>query len=233
MGIGEIGFLTLVVVAVAGTLVFRSWDLRHQRRLIARWAALRDWRYAERDDTWVDRWRGYPFDRGHTTRAENVMTGPFGPYQAVVFDYRFRKDDFGSRYPTIERFGVHALALPARLPWVHIAAEGYTQKAAKLLGRQDIELESEEFNRAYLVQSEDPKFAVDLLNARTMDLLLRCGGPDVRVEGGYIVLVTDGFVDLSAVDAALVVLATMCEQLPSFVWTDRRVSPPRRLGSSR
>jgi hypothetical protein len=162
-----------------------------------------------------------------------VVTGQFGPYRAVVFDYRYRKDDMGSRYPTIERFAVHALALPARLPWVHISAEGYAHKAAKLLGGQDIELESEEFNRAYRVRSDDPRFAVDLLNARTMDLLLRCGGPDVRVGGGYIVLVTDGRLDLSAVDAALVLLATMCEQLPGFVWTDRRVSPPRRLGRSR
>jgi hypothetical protein len=48
--IAEIGIVALLVFAMSGIWLFRGWDVRHQQRRIARWAALREWRYAERDD---------------------------------------------------------------------------------------------------------------------------------------------------------------------------------------
>ena len=43
------------------------------------------------------------------------------------------------------------------------------------LGFRDIELESEEFNRAFTVRSPDRKFAVDFCDARMMEWLLAHG----------------------------------------------------------
>ena len=61
-----------------------------------------------------------------------------------------------------------------------------------------------------------------------MAMLLDCGGPDVRIDGDWIILVTPDPVDLSMIDAALTVLATVVENVPGFVWTDRGVPPPVR-----
>ena len=122
---------------------------------------------------------------------------------------------------------MHALALPVALPWVHLSPEGFFDKAAKLFGAQDIEFESDEFNQAYRVRADDPRFAYDLVNPPTMHALLGAGRPDVRVFGTYLILVRRGKLDLGAVDWALTVLAGMCERMPDFVWTDRgAVAPP-------
>ena len=193
--------------------------------MLARWARLEGWTYEARDDSWVDTWRGYPFGRGILARAQSVMTGTFGPHRATVFEYSYH--DTRNRYPLLDRYAIHALALPARLPWTHLSAEGVRDRASALIGLQDIELESDEFNRAYRVRSEDHRFASDLLNPRTMEMLLRCGGPDIRIGAGYIVLVTDGPVDPTSVYGALTVLAAMLENLPDFVWSDRGTRAPR------
>ena len=212
-----------VFVVVQG---FWWWQRRRHRALLARWACLEGWTYTARDDSWVDTWRGYPFGRGILSRAQSVMTGTFGPHRTLAFEYSYR-DSGAKRYPFLRRYAVHALALPARLPWTHLSAERTRDRAAALVGGQDIELESDEFNRAYRVRSDDRRFASDLLNPRTMELLLRCGGPDVRIGAGYIVLVNHGPVDPTSVYGALTVLAAMLENLPDFVWSDRGARAPR------
>jgi hypothetical protein len=97
---------------------------------------------------------------------------------------------------------------------------------ARPAGAQDIDFESEEFNRVYRVQATDPRFASDLVNPRTMELLMQCGAPDLRVYGRHLVVVTAGRLDLDLVDTALTLLAGVCENLPSFAWSERGVASP-------
>lgn len=218
----------LCAVAVAGLAMFEwHWPGRRRAR-IADWAAARGWRYAPRDQRWEGLLPGFPFDRGSLQRAQNVVTGAFGPYAAAAFDYSYRSGNRND-FLIAQRFAVHVLRLPAALPWVHLAPETLADRAAKLLGAQDIDFESEEFNRVYRVQASDPRFASDLVNPRTMDLLMLCGAPDLRVHGRHIVVVTAGPLDVDLIDTALVLLAGACENLPSFVWSERGVAPPPPL----
>ena len=211
--------------------VVRYQQERKRRAAIARWAGGRGWTYAERDDRWSDHWPDHPFDTGYGQRADNVMTGPFGPYAVVVFDFSYKQSSGSgkTRSTRTYRFAVHALALPVALPWVHLSAEGFLDRAAKFFGAQDIEFESDEFNRAYRVRADDERFAYDLVNPQTMAHLLAWDGPDVRVVGPYLVHVARGRLDLGAVDRWLTMLAGVCQNVPDFVWSDRRVSPPPPL----
>ena len=221
--------LIFVAVAVMGVVGYQQ--ERKRRAAIARWAGGRGWTYAERDDRWSDHWPDHPFDTGYGQRADNVMTGPFGPYAVVVFDFSYKQSSGSgkTRSTRTYRFAVHALALPVALPWVHLSAEGFLDRAAKFFGAQDIEFESDEFNRAYRVRADDERFAYDLVNPQTMAHLLAWGGPDVRVVGPYLVHVARGRLDLGAVDRWLTMLAGVCDNVPDFVWSDRRVSPPPPL----
>lgn len=199
--------------------------------MIAQWATARGWSYAQRDDRWAHCWPDHPFDSGYGQRAQNVVSGAYGPYTATAFDFSYKQSSGSgkSRRTTTYRFGVVALGVPVPLPWVHVEPEGLFDKAAKLFGGQDIELESEDFNRVYRVRSDDPKFAYDLLNARTMEVLLAAGGVDVRVSRYHLVTVRQGQLDLTAVEAWLGLLVGLCERLPSFVWTDRGSAAPPPL----
>jgi hypothetical protein len=66
----------------------------------------------------------------------------------------------------------------------------------------DINFESEEFNRKYFIRSKDRKFAYDIINPKMIDYLLDRDGIYMEL-GGNIVLVhykrqvpPEGFVDL-------------------------------------
>ena len=221
----------LILVAVAAIGVVGYQRERKRRAAIARWAASRRWSYVERDDRWSDGWPDHPFTSGYGRKGENVMAGAFGPYAAVVFDHSYKQSSGSgkTRHTQTYHFAVHALALPVPLPWVHLSPEGFFDKAAKLLGAQDIEFESDEFNRAYRVRADDQRFAYDLVNAQTMHALLTAGRPDIRLFGTYLILVRPGKLDLGAVDWALTALAGVCERIPDFVCSDRGVVAPPPL----
>jgi hypothetical protein len=246
--VSDTTIVLIVVVGVAGAarlalLVAR--DLRAERRRRAeraRWAEQRGWRLHDDGGAWATRWRGHPFATRESGQATDVMTGRFPPYDAVVFDLGFGHRDRSPRplrrrharapgAPASVRsyeFAVHALELPAPLPWLHLSVDRHGDRAAIALGAGEVEVESDEFNRAYRIVAEDARTAVDVLTPRTMAMLLDCGAPDVRVDDGWIILVTPDPVDLSMIDAALTVLATVVENVPGFVWTDRGATPPVR-----
>jgi hypothetical protein len=220
-----------VVLVTASSWIFM---FRYRRRalsraaVIQRWAAARGWVYSPSEPHWADRWPGPPFDVEAYKSVGNVVKGPYGPYSAVAFDYTFVGSQGTSRAQrsTTRNFGVVALAMPVALPWVHIVPEGLWDRAAKLLGGQDIEVESEEFNRAFRVRTSDPRFAYDLLNPRTIEALLAYAPLDVRVSGRDVVALAPGVIAIEAVDAWLGLLAGVLERLPTYVWSDRRVAPP-------
>jgi hypothetical protein len=152
------------------------------------------------------------------------MRGQYGGLASVVFEYRW-VTGWGRQRET-HGAGVYALGLPVNLPGVHIRSEHLMDTAARLLGAQDIELESEEFNRAFRVRAMDARFAYDLLNPRTMEALLGAQDLVVQISDCYLVATLDGGLDLEWVDYTLALLAGMVERLPDFVWTDRGKAPP-------
>ena len=150
-----------------------------------RWAATNGWSYTGEDGRWVDAWRGDPFDEGHSRKAVNVLEREVGGRRAVVFDYSYKVTTSNGKTTTTTtyEFSIYAQQLPAALPDMTIEPEGLWDKAVKLFGAQDVELESVEFNDRYRVKADDPKVAYDVLNPRTMEALLAIGGLDIRIQG--------------------------------------------------
>jgi len=211
-----------VAVAVAVAVLFY---LAEKKRLeaIVRWAATNGWTYTEEDDRWVDAWRGAPFGEGHSREAANVMEREVGGRRAVVFDYSYKvtTSDGKTTTTTTYEFSIYAQQLPAALPDVTIEPEGLWDKAVKLFGAQDVELESVEFNDRYRVKADDPKVAYDVLNVRTMDALLAVGGLDIRIQGSWIVGVDKGDLDVLRIPGRIDLLSGIVDRVPSFVWADR------------
>lgn len=81
-----------------------------------------------------------------------------------------------------------AVALPARLPRLEVWPEHAPRRIAPgLVVREDIDIESDEFNRRFQVAAHDRKYAVDVLNPRAVAALL--AGPDFewRIDGSDLV----------------------------------------------
>ena len=76
----------VIIVAVIG------WRLERKRReRLAAVAAQLGFRLVDRDDTLLERFRGYgsPFDRGFDRRAEHIMTGSYDGRPAIAWDLTY------------------------------------------------------------------------------------------------------------------------------------------------
>jgi hypothetical protein len=215
--------VVVLVVVVVGAVLYAAywWNKRHRDRLQA-WANSKGWSYEARDDTYCSRWSGQPFGIGHTRRAKNVMTGMLGGRAGVAFDYSYEETntDSNGSHDTTYRFSVYALALPCGLPTVSVGPEGFFSKVGHALGMDDIELESEDFNRAFRLTGNDRKLAYDLLPARNMELLLGQRKIHLRTQSSHLLCFDKGWLLPEEIERRLVVMNQFLDNVPSFVWKD-------------
>ena len=121
-----------------------------------------------------------PFDlffRGDGRRFENVLYGTWQGVDIKEFDYSYYEKSEGSQGggKTWHHFSCVLLETDLSCPHLTIAPESFWTRLADGVGLRDIELELEEFNRAFNVRCNDRRFAVAVLDARMMRWLLEAG----------------------------------------------------------
>jgi hypothetical protein len=110
--------------------------------------------------------------------------------------------------------------LKAPLPGLELSPESLITRLGNAIGFDDVELESEDFNRRYRVHAQDPKFAYDVLNPRTMQALLARPALHMRLQGADAVSWSSGRLDPAELLAHLSTLQLVVAGIPSFVWSD-------------
>lgn len=214
------------LVAVVGLLQARR---RRQHALaIQQFAASNGWTYVPEDDRQCARWQRSPFNEGFDRRAKNVVFGRYRNHEMLAFDYTFKtrtQDSNGSSTQT-HYYRICALALPAYLPLLEVGPENVLTRMAHVVGLEDIQFESEDFNRRYRVHGADQKFAYDVLSPRTIQSLLNLPELRWRTEGSSILSWATGSNDPADLMARLATLATVVDGIPSFVWHDHGVATP-------
>ncbi|MGZ5398678.1 MAG: DUF3137 domain-containing protein [Nocardioides sp.] len=224
-----IGFAVLVVVLFFGIAVMGAIAAKKRREGIAALAAHRGWTYAERDDRWCDAFQGSPFGLGHNRRATNVLLGQFDARPFVSFDYVYHttQTSTDSKGHTTSReishpYGVAGLDMGAAFPALEVTPEGMFGRLVGRLTNSDIELESEDFNRAFTVKCPDRKLASDVLHPRMMELLLRSPDAAFRFDQSWILDCENGQVALEEIEPRLRRIDSIVDQVPEFVWKEVR-----------
>jgi Protein of unknown function (DUF3137) len=224
---GFLPVLLVVGVPAAIYLAYRSWQQEQKRReLLMQWATSSGFSYAVEDDTWCDRWQGTPFGEGDHRRARNVVSGVTGTRPFTVFDYSYQThscDGRGNRSTQTHHYVVAGVQLPTYLPRLQVTPENVFTRIGNALGLDDIELESEDFNRRFRVHAADRKFASDVLSPRTMQALLARPELSWRIDGTDIVGWGDGRISPTEVLALTSTLNVVVDGIPSFVWHDHGV----------
>jgi hypothetical protein len=220
----EPALLLGVGLLIMGLLLWWGWySAKKRRELLQGFAASNGWVWAAHDDSWVTRFDGSPFGQGDHRRAHNVLTGQFRDRRMVAFDYSYQThstDSDGHRTTTTHSFAICALGLPAPVPGFELTPEGFLGRVGTMLGVQDIELESEDFNRRFRVRCSDAKLAYDLLPPRTMEALLARPALHVRLQGADALCWESGKHGPAEILARLDTLATLIDGVPDYVWSD-------------
>jgi hypothetical protein len=217
-------FLFLLFIPLVGFLAYRSWKLEQKRReLLMQWCATSGYQFTVEDDQWCQRWSGPPFNDGDNREAHNVITGKLAERPFAAFDYSYEthsSDSKGNRTTTTHHYAVTSLQLPTALPLLQVTPESVFSRIGNVLGLDDIELESEDFNRRFRVHAGDRKFATDVLSPRTMEALLDAPTMSWRIEGVDILTWGEGKLQPAAILASTSRLQTVVAGIPSFVWKD-------------
>ncbi len=209
----------MVLVAVLAFLAER----RRRERLTA-FAAARGWTLVRRDDRWCDTFDGAPFGTGHNRQAHNILQGQHDGRALVAFDYVYHttesSTDSNGNHSSREVshwYSVVGLQVGASVPALSVTPEGFFSRAIGKLLNRDIELESEEFNRAFTVTSPDRKFASDVLHPRAMEYLLTVRDLAWRTTNGSILTIESGRHEPAEIDHRVVVLDRILDLVPDFV----------------
>ncbi len=218
-------WLLLPVVLGAGL-----WLEARRRKAVREWAERVGWTYVGSDRSLVGRWRGAPFGTGSSRRTSEVVVGPWQGRQCVSFRYQFTTGSGKNR--TTHTYHVVAMALPAYLPTLELTPEGVGARIAKAFGGQDIQFESEDFNRAWRVRAADERFAHAVVHPRLMARLLQgdARGLALRVEGTDVLCWAQGNPNLDGLARRLTVMAAVADAVPRFVWQDHGHDPGPPVG---
>ncbi len=212
-----------VVSAVAAGLFWRYLSRDADRRKVfalevRRFANTRTWDYVMKDKELARVWSTLPL-----SRVANLSIGP-------VSRGAGRWGDAGVALAMGDYTvaGIPVRTFLSRMAWAHLAEEsasvsfvreGFSERAAGLLGGSDVDVESAEFNRRWRVLSDDHRAAHAMLTP-TMILFLTDvadEGLAFHVDGGRVLLWDDGRrvdVDLTR---RMELLERFVGELPSFL----------------
>lgn len=118
------------------------------------------------------------FEKGDGRGVENVVWGTWQELDVRVFDYWYYEESTDSKGHTTKsysRFDCVVAPIDAACSRLVIGHENIGTWLAGALSFDDIQFESEDFNKAYYVKSPDAKFANDFIDARMMEWLLKNG----------------------------------------------------------
>ena len=184
--------------------------------------ASKGWEFSLEDPLGLThRWDGSPFGAGRRRRAFNVVQAKVGGRSMVAVEYSY-VTGYGKDKDT-HYWAVVAITIPCTLPALHLGPEDVVTRLGGVLGFEDIDLESEDFNRAFLVRCPSRKFAHDVLTPRTMEALLAAGPVELRFCDRAALCVSEGHLDPGVLLAQVDIARKVVDGIPSFVWRDHGV----------
>jgi len=186
--------IIVAVIAIGLVAGYFAWKAEKQRReaLLALAREL-GWRFdASKDRRHDDEYAHFEiFRKGHSRCAYNTLQGVWSidgrEYPAKMGDFVYRVTQSNGKTTTTHtyRFSYLILHLPyPHVPDLLIRREGVLDKLAGMIGFDDIDFESSEFSRRFLVKSPDKRFAYDVIDPRMMEFLLQSDPPLIDIEHG-------------------------------------------------
>ena len=225
----EVWVLLVLLVVLPAGFALALWQYFHRIKVTQQWAAAVGWQYVGTDPALVNRWHGQPFGVGRSRRVSELVVGRYRGRAASSFRYTYRTGS--GKNSSTHTFHVVAVASSAYLPTLELTREGLGARLAKTFGGQDIQFESEDFNRAWRVRADDAKFAHDIVHPRLMERLLRpdAEGVSLRIEGQDILSWASGAPRLDVVAGRVGVLCAILDCVPRYVWLDHGYDPDAQL----
>jgi len=161
--------------------------------------------------------------KGDGRGAENGITGAWKDMSFKAADYWYyteSRDSKGNRTKNYSHFSVAVTEIDAWLPDLAVYRENVFTALADKLGLKDINFESEEFNRAFQIRSDNRKFAFELVDPRMMQWLLSCDDSFGFELHGKAILIYSHRLRPHELLPLIGSLKEFRDRIPRLVWTN-------------
>ena len=163
------------------------------------------------------------FSMGEGRGAENVLTGKWKEMDVIAADYWYyttSTDSKGNRTRSYSYFTVVVVPIVGFFPKVSIGSENLFTRLADHIGLEDINFESEEFNRRYNIKSKHREFAFQLIDARMIEWFLgQEKGYSIETSGPAFLVYTRRRKPFE-IPPVIAQAAAFREQIPRLVWEE-------------
>jgi len=224
--------LCLFVVAVGLIILFSVRSSRRREALVQGWAAAHGCVYLRTNNGLARYLKGPPFTGGWGAEVREFVKGPT-PSGLVFCSFRYTYEESsgtdaqGHQETTTVNRAIVLVRLPAAFPGLRLTRESFLDKVSKFFGGQDIELESDDFNRRYRVTSDNEAFAYGVLHPRMMEWLLgpASGLVPLVIDGADLLFWREGIPDYSQLDSQLAALDAFIGMFPQGVYEQFGMAP--------
>jgi hypothetical protein len=158
------------------------------------------------------------FERGHARKVTNVMYGrtPDG-HDRRAFDYQYTTGTGKNR--KVHTFSCGLISTGAAWPQLTLGPEGFFERVIDIIGADDLQFESEEFNREWEVRSSDPRFASAMIDPEMMLFLMeKAKGARIEVSGPWILFAGERC-DTEQLPQLIASAEAFREGVPPVVWS--------------
>lgn len=213
--------IALPIVIVVVWMAYKSAMGRRRKRAIAAVVAAHGFSYVAEDPSRVDLFRVFPFGVGGGRRAYDVVRGTHAGQAFETFAYSYITewtDSEGRRHRKTHHFQVTWVPLGAPFPEVRLVPHSMVERS--LFGHgQDVNTESSEFNKRWLVKAADERIAHAILSGLMIERLLLDDVADMVLvfEGAGLFTLTGGESDLAHLLPTVESLRDVAAEVPKFL----------------
>ena len=223
------------IFIVAAIILFAVLDRQRKakrRRELARWAQAKGLSFHPSPDSGVDdRFQQFKCLRqGDGGRyGYNIMEGIVGKRAICAFDYHYETHSHnskGGRSTHHHYFSAVVVGAGLLLRPLFIRTETFVDKMAEFVGFDDIDFESTEFSRQFLVKSPDRRWAYDVLHQDTMEFLMNSPRFTLEFQGSRVIAYRGKTLSTADFEAALQVVTGILDRLPESLLSELSQSAP-------
>ena len=219
----------VVIFAVAAVILFAVLDRQRKakrRKELAAWAQAKGLSFRPSADSGIDdRFQQFKCLRqGDGGRyGYNIMEGIVGRRAVCAFDYHYEThthNSKGGRSTHHHHFSAVVVGAGLPLKPLFIRTETFVDKMAEFVGFDDIDFESTEFSRQFLVKSPDRRWAYDVLHQATMEFLLNSPRFTLEFQGSRVIAYRGKTLSTADFEAALQVVTGILDRLPASLLSE-------------
>jgi hypothetical protein len=170
---------------------------------------------AAENNAFIAQYHGFqPLGRSSDS-VKYIFSGVIHGVRFEIFQYQYTTSN--GKNSTTHYYSVASGVLPTILPTMSVSSEDFFDTVGKFFGGQDIQFESDEFNRAFRIQGHDEQAVHGVLHPQMMEWFLSARPPGFQVQMNRIVVYRSGVLEADFVEAGLAWILEFYGQVPDYV----------------